>query len=417
MRHQVRLSAVAASLAVLLIVAGCGATEDESAPGPPAGTPVEIDEEEWFREIRLEDWTTHGGDPAVMRTVLHRIQKATSKRENPQWSDTVIEPGPGNWITEWTTAADEAMSKADTARSDGDSPTARSQYRAAAVYFTVAAYPQHRETAREADAFRMAKDSYENAARLGGWDFERLQVPLEGGTFEAFLHLPTGTGPFPVVITSGGIDFAKTENAMLFEKHLAPAGIAMVSLDNAGFGDSQAWPADRPDMDRLYSAVIDTLHTDQRIDAKRIGALGQSYGGNTVGRLAFTDKRVKVVVSVCGPVHEALNSGTAFIDNLPPQALAALAARFNVPAEDAERMAQLTKKASLVNQGFVGKVRTDTPILALANADDPFAPISDLKRLAASSADGEVKIIEGHGHCPLVRDRNPAAADWLKRHL
>jgi esterase FrsA len=242
-------------------------------------------------------------------------------------------------------------------------------------------------------------------------------VAFEGGTFEAFLHLPKGNGSFPVVITSGGIDFSKTENAMLFETYLAPAGTAMVSIDNAGFGDSQDWPADRPDMDRLYSAVIDSLRSDQRIDAKRIGAMGQSYGGNTVGRLAFTDERVKAVVSVCGPVHEALNSGTAFIDDLTPQPRAALAARFNVPVEDTERMAQIVKKTSLVNQGFVGKVRTDTPILALANADDPFAPVEDLERLAGSSTDGEVKIIEGSGHCPLVKDRNPVVADWFERNL
>jgi esterase FrsA len=249
-RHHRRLSAVAALVAVVaLAVAGCGATGTSAAGGgavPSAdasisAAPVEpfaIDEEEWFREVRLEDWTTHGGDAAVMEAVLHRIQEATGERENPERFDTVISPGPGNWITEWTTVAEEALSKAEAAQSGGDSRTARSQFRAASVYFTVAAYPQHRETAREADAFRMAKDAYEKAARLGDWDFERLQVPFEGGTFEAFFHLPKGNGPFPVVITSGGIDFSKTENAMLFEKHLAPAGTAMVSLDNAGFGDS-----------------------------------------------------------------------------------------------------------------------------------------------------------------------------------
>lgn len=425
MRHQVRLSAVAASVAVVtLIVAGCGATGTtpvESTPGASnSATPVKpvvIDEEEWFREIRLEDWATNGGDTAVMQAVLHRIQKATDNRENPQWFDTVIGPGPGNWITEWTTVAQQALEKADAANSRGDSRTARSHYRAASLYFTVAAYPQHRESAREEKAYGKAKAAYEKAARLGDTDFERLRVPFEGGTLEAFLHLPKGDGPFPVVVISGGIDFAKTENAMLFEKYLAPAGIAMVSLDNAGFGDSQDWPADRPDMDRLYSAVIDMVRTDQRIDAERIGAVGQSYGGNTVGRLAFTDERVKAVVSVCGPVHQALDAGTEFIGNLPPQPRAALAARYNVPVENTERLAQLAGKASLVNQGYVGKVRTDTPILVLTTADDPFAPVDDIKRLAASSAHGQVKITGGHGHCPLLKDRNPPVADWLKRNL
>lgn len=428
MRHQVRLSTLAVSVAAALALAGCGGPGnpfDDNAPAPSPGTagtttasaPIELEEKRWFREVRLEDWEYHGGDPEVMRTVLHQIQTATGERENAEWSDTVIEPGPGNWITEWTAAAEEALSAAAAAEADNDTREARSRYRAAAVYSTVAAYPQHRESAREAEAFRMAKDAYEKAARLSGWGFERLQIPLEGGSFEAFLHLPQGEGPFPVVITSGGIDFAKTENARFFEDHLAPAGTAMVTIDNAGFGDSQPWPADRPDMDRLYSAVVDVLLADDRIDPERIGVLGQSYGGNTVGRLAFTDERVKAVVSVCGPVHETLNSGTAFIEGLTPQARAALAARFDVPAKDAERIAQLTADASLVNQGFVGKVTTDTPILALGNTGDPFAPESDLRRLAASSTDGEVQVLEGEGHCPLVKDRNPVAADWLEEHL
>ncbi|MFI7450689.1 alpha/beta fold hydrolase [Nonomuraea sp. NPDC049714] len=420
---------MAASVAVVTVaVAGCGAAGTPAAKGgvnPSAGAsnsptpvkPIAIDEAKWFREIRLEDWTENGGDTAVMQAVLHRIQKATGERENRQWFDTVISPGPGNWITEWTTIAQQALGEADAAHSRGDPRTARNQYRAASLYFTVAAYPQHRETAEEENAYRMAKDAYEQAARLGDAAFERLQVPLEGGTFEAFLHLPKGNGPFPVVVVSGGIDVAKTEHLTLFEKYLAPAGIAMASLDNAGFGDSQDWPADNPEMDRLYSAVVNTLGAHQLIDAKRIGAIGMSYGGNTVGRLAFTDERVKAVVSVCGPVHQTLNAGTAFIGNLPPQARAALAARYNVPVENTKRLAQLARKASLVNQGYVGKVRTDTPILVLVTADDPFAPVSDVKRLAASSARGEVKITGGHGHCPPVKERNPAASDWVNRNL
>jgi esterase FrsA len=429
MRHQKRRWAVTAFVAVVTAVAaGCGATgtpDTDAGVGPSAAAsgsaaPVEalaLDEEKWFREVRLEDWTTHGGDPAVMAAVLHRIQQATGEREDPERFDTVTGAGAGNWLTEWTTAAEEASSKAEAARSGGDSRAALNQYRQASLYFTVAAYPQHRETAEEDEAFRQGKDAYEKAARLAGWNFERLQVPLEGGTFEAFLHLPAGDGPFPVVITAGGVDFSKTENAMLFEEFLAPAGTAMVTFDNAGFGDSKDWPADRPDTDRLYSAIIDVLLTDQRIDAERIGAMGQSYGGNSAARLAFTDERVKAVASVCGPVHESMIIGIPFVENLPPQPRATLSARYNVAVEDTERIAQLLGEASLVSQGLVGTVRTDTPILALSNADDPFAPVEDLERLAASSTAGEVEVVEGHGHCPLIRDRNPVVADWFERVL
>ncbi|MGP3930449.1 alpha/beta fold hydrolase [Nonomuraea sp. KM88] len=413
MRHQVRLSTMAASVAVVtLAVAGCGAAgtpagegRAESSTGSSRSAApveaVEIDEEKWFREIRLEDWAANGGDPAVMQAVLRRIQESTDERENAQWFDTVIEPGPGNWITEWTTVGKEALGKADAARAGGDSRAARDWYRAASIYFTVAAYPQHRESAHEEDAYRRAKDAYEKAARLGDSGFERLRVPLEGGTFEAFLHLPKGDGPFPVVLSTGGIDVAKTQNRPLFDRHLAPAGIAMVSFDNAGFGDSKDWPADHPAMDRLHSAVVDRLREHDLIDAKRIGAVGVSYGGNTVGRLAFTDERVKAVVSVCGPVHQALDAGLEFIDNLPPQPRAALAARLDVPVGNTERLAQLVRRTSLVNQGYVGKQRTDTRSWWWPRRMTPS------RRSATSSGSPP--------HPPTARSRSPAAMDTARR--
>ncbi|WP_165975001.1 alpha/beta hydrolase [Nonomuraea deserti] len=364
MRHQVRLSAMAASVAVVtLAVAGCGATGTPAGEGgtdpstsasKSAATvePVEIDEEKWFREIPLEDWAANGGDTAVMRAVLRRIQEATGKRENAQWSDTVIEPGPGNWITKWTTVAKEALGKADAARTNGDPRDARDQYRAASIYFTVAAYPQHRESAQEEDAYTMAKAAYEKAARLGDSGFERLRVPLEGGTFEAFLHLPKGDGPFPVVLSTGGIDVAKTQNRPLFEKHLAPAGIAMVSSDNAG-------------------------------------------------RLAFTDERVKAVVSVCGPVHQALDAGPEFIDILPPQPRAALAARLDVPAGNTERLAHLVKRR-----------RWSTRATWAGSEPTPrswwWPRRTTPSRRSATSSDSPP-------HLPTARSRSPGAMDTARR--
>lgn len=418
----------AADVVVLgLTVAGC-ATGTPAAGRTPAaafddtgschsGKPVEINEHEWFRDIRLDGWEAQGGDPAVLSAVLHRIKNATGKRENPEWFDTVIAPGVGNWITEWSAAGRRAARAADAAHARGDTTAVRTRSLEASLYYTLAAYPEHLESAREKAAYRKAKAAYERAAGLTEAGVQRLRIPFEGGVLEAYLHLPKGTGPFPVVITSGGIDVAKTSHFTLFEKYLAPSGIAMVALDNAGFGDSQAWPADRPDTDRLYSAVVDRLRTHQRIEPERIGAMGASYGGNTVGRLAFTDKRVKAVVSVCGPVHHALDKGPGFIRNLPPMTRAALAARYDVPAENTELLAQIARKASLVNQNLVGTTHTETPILAINTPDDPLAPVSDIKRLVASSADGELKITSGSGHCPPLKERYEAARSWFERKL
>ncbi|TDD08017.1 alpha/beta hydrolase [Nonomuraea diastatica] len=155
----------------------------------------------------------------------------------------------------------------------------------------------------------------------------------------------------------------------------------------------------------------------QRIDPARIGAMGTSYGGYTVARLAFTDKRVKAVVSHCGLIHEALNRGPATIKSLPPVTRAALAARYNVPVSDTEQLGRVARRSSLANQKLVGTIRTNTSILAINTADDPIAPVSDLKRLAASSTDGKVVVTSGSGHCEPFDESYEAATSWLKRKL
>jgi esterase FrsA len=371
----------------------------------------------WFRDIRLDQWALQGGDPVVMCDVLARITASSADRSNPAWADTVIAAGAGNWLDEWSTAGSRALEAARSAQDVGAIERTRDALMEAALYYTIAAYPNHHESSRERDAYDCATKAYARAGQLTRLRIEPLEVDFEGGVLRAFLHLRMGIGPMPVVLTVGGIDVAKTTHFTLFKEYLAPAGFAMVSLDNAGFGDSSQWRADRPDMDRLCSALIDRLAYDPRLAPTRVGAMGVSYGGNTVARLAFTDPRVKAVVCAGGPIHHALDAGERLIENLPPMTRAALAARYGLPGDDAAGMGELVRAASLVNQGFVGRTLTQAPILAINNADDPLAPLSDLLRIADSSCGGSVVVTRGSGHCPPLPERYAAATEWFQRHL
>ena len=371
----------------------------------------------WFRDVRLDEWEEQGGDRVLMGEALARIEQSRAHRAYATWVDSVVERGPGHWIDEWSAIGRDALMAARSARDRGDSETARDVLMQASLYFTIAAYPNHRDSPAERVAYDFANRLYLQAGQLTNLRIELLEIAFEGARLRAFVHLPPSQEPSPVILTSGGIDVAKTTHFTLFRDHLARAGFAMISLDNAGFGDSSPWPASRPDMDRLFSAVIDRIEVEPRLDATRIGALGASYGGNTVARLAFTDTRVKAVVSAGGPIHAALDEGRMLIERLPVMTRAALARCCGVSCRDSARLGEIVRAASLANQGLLGMGQTKTPILAINNGDDPLAPLTDMFRLADSSTAGAVAVTHGSGHCPPLDERYPAATRWFETHL
>ncbi len=435
-------TAISILLAAALPLAACGSSDDESSsPTAPTETadptsdtagapssaadPVEPaqastdeadgDDEPWFRDLRVDAWEYAGADPTTMRAIITAIERSDAERAVPGWLDSVVD-GDTEWITAWSNAGRAAL---DEAAATDDDANAMAALADAAQLFTIAAYPQHTDSPAEAEAYAAAEAAYLEWGRRSPWIVEAVDVDVDGATTSVLLHVPDVDGPAPVVLAFGGIDVAKTEHRRLFTDHLAPAGVALVSLDNTGYGSSAGILADRPELERLHRAVLDELERDARLDLDRVGLSGASYGGISAVRLAIGDGRVDAAVAICAPIHGVMEQGADAVEGLPAMTRASLASAIGVAFDDVTTMGDTLVATSLVNDGLIHESEpvTDTPLLAVNTDSDPFVPVADLELVATASTNGEFMVVEGDGHCQPTDTRTPIVADWLLERL
>jgi dienelactone hydrolase len=129
-------------------------------------------------------------------------------------------------------------------------------------------------------------------------------VTIAGGGPELVgdLYLPDNArGPVPAVVTGSGFGGVKEMLLPVFGKALAEAGIAVLSIDYAGFGASAGEPRQEVDPDAQIQDLrrgLDYLSTHPAIDAARLGVWGPSMCGAHALVLAGSDPRVRAAVSI-----------------------------------------------------------------------------------------------------------------------
>ena len=161
-------------------------------------------------------WAYFGTDETRVFEVLERVENATGARTNPTQPDTVAAPGPGHWITEFVAAGDAAMARA---AGTGDPAARLETFEEAMAYYHTAAAPHTNDPASLA-AGEKAGEAYAAAAALLPGDFREVGIAHEGKTFAAYLHLPPGEGPHPVLVFSNGSDMAKETALGYYRTHL-----------------------------------------------------------------------------------------------------------------------------------------------------------------------------------------------------
>ncbi|MBO0872672.1 MAG: alpha/beta fold hydrolase [Pseudonocardia sp.] len=143
-------------------------------------------------------------------------------------------------------------------------------------------------TQRSADCYRRAMD------RLP-WPAVAVQVPFEGGALPGVPRLPSATdtgteGPVPVVLVVPGLDATK-EEMHRFAEVLLERGIAVLSIDGPGQGESEDRLGIRPDREVVGAAILDVIASDPRLDEQRASVVGVSLGGYYAARAVAADAR------------------------------------------------------------------------------------------------------------------------------
>ncbi len=364
-----------------------------------------IEEGAWYHPVEPDNWIDYGAAAQQVYAVLSRIEAATGARNNPDQPDTIMAYGPGNWIYEFAAAGDAAMAQGD--------------YQAAANYYHTASAP-HTNDPHALAALDKANAAYTLAAKDGVGAFRVVEIAHEGASFKAFLHLPKGEGPFPILVMSNGSDKAKVTELGYYKTHLQPKGIALLTLDTPGMGDSRAYDVQDGVTDKLHAAAIEWAKAQPELDANNVFMQGISFGGNAAARIFLSRPELDLagVVYTCGPIAQVFMAPAQAYDHFPEFTMDGVKTRLGLePDATSEELAARIRVLSLSNQGLLEGDMIDTPLLALNTNDDPVAPLEEMDALLARASNAERVVFDEPGHCPPHDLREAIASAWIMQNL
>lgn len=205
------------------------------------------------------------------------------------------------WYSAWTALGRRHEDLAREAEGQGRAQTAGEAYYRAAIAYHFAVFCWVDSLEEYTAGARKRVECYGKALPFLDPPGERVQFPLEHVWLPAYLRKPRGVARPPVVLFLSGLDSAKEEHAT-FEIHFLRRGIATLTLDGPGQGETWSQMKMRADFEVTATAAIDWLLARNDVDGRRVGICGVSLGGYLAPRCAAFEHRLKAVAS-CGGLH------------------------------------------------------------------------------------------------------------------
>jgi esterase FrsA len=361
-----------------------------------AGVPAEL-------ARRISGFARHGIDPGRIVAAIR---------------DAGPEKGPATpgWPGKMAALGEDLFEQGVAARSAGATQAATRSFLESSFWFFLARFP-HIINAAGAAAYRRHNEAYLAAADHFTHPLERIGLAFDGGEMPGLLRMPRdAAAPVPLVLVMGGIDVWKSDLEIhgLTERLLA-RGAATLAIDIPGTGECPV-PMSAA-LERVALGALAWARTEPRIDARRIGVYGLSFGGHLAAKLALLTPGLAGVVQNGGPIHHAFDPG--HVRALPLGTRAALARiTGHDPMGDPAPVQATLAGLSLSGQGLL-PARTHAPLLSINGARDELVPLSDLMYLGSQGVRHDVLIFAQDRHCASEsRDlHEPLAVEWLLRQM
>jgi dienelactone hydrolase len=312
------------------------------------------------------------------------------------------------WLPAWEAHGDALAELAADAEANGWGETAGELWRRAATSYHFGKFvwlldlEQHRRLSVKAVA------ALDHGLPLLDPTAERVEIPFDGSKMVGILRRPVG-GPArpPVVVIVLGLDSTK-EELFTTEPIFHQRGLATLTLEGPGQGETGFELNIRPDFEVPFAAAVDYLAARDDLDPDRIGAFGVSLGGYYVPRAAGFEQRLKASVAVSGPY--CLSD---YWDPRPPMTKAAF--RHHSGAQSDAEAKELA--GALTLEGVAERI--EQPLLVITGDRDRLVPCEETKRIADEAKQATWKLYEGGNH---VVNNMPylyknLAADWLRDQL
>ena len=311
------------------------------------------------------------------------------------------------WAPTWSKFAREAEERGERARAAGLELSAGTELARASIYYFFAQFLLWQDVAAKRAAYDQCARTFAQGAPWLDPPFLRLEIPFEDLMLPAYLRLPRGVTRPPIVVLLNGLDTTKEEQVVI-SNHCVQRGLATLSFDGPGSGET--WPRRKltTENDRAVYAVLNYLERRRDIDFDRLGLIGRSLGGHFAPKVAANDKRVKAVVA-WGAMYHLRNYAT-----IPENTRNIFVhATGSSSVEEARPFFE-----GLSLEGVASRITC--PLMIVHGGRDPITPTDNATRLQAE-AKGPVEMMfwEDGLHCAHDRPHicRPAMADFMLRHL
>lgn len=302
-----------------------------------------------------------------------------------------------NWLAAWSEEGERHAGIAADALRRGHRTTAGEAYHRASLFYHFGQFMAFHDLAAKERAARRKVDLFRTAAPLLDMPAQAVEAPFEGGILRGYLRLPSGQGPYPLVLIVPGSDSTK-EEFPAFERHFLLRGIATLSFDGPGQGEGRAHGPLRPDFASAIAAMIESIRAHKELSGARALA-GMAFGGFLALHAASMIEDLAAVVSINGFYDLG-----GFWPGLPKVYLD------NMTYALGENAAEKAKGFTLAKSP-----EADLPALILHGARDKIFPPSEADLCATLFRAAELhKFAEGNHVCNNIPWLyRPLIADWL----
>jgi 2,6-dihydroxypseudooxynicotine hydrolase len=312
-----------------------------------------------------------------------------------------------DWLGAWCEIAHIHATLGVGAEVHGRVRTAGEAYVRAALCYHFAKFVWLLDIEQHRAAAQRAIECLYAAHRLLDPTAERVEASLDGATIVGNLRRPLSIDRPPLVLLLPGLDSTK-EEFFNWEQVFLDRGMATLSLDGPGQGESGYSTHIRPDYEVAVASMLDALAGHDDLDLDRVGAAGVSLGGYYAPRAAAFEPRIRAAAAIGGPY----NFGDCW-PQLP--GLTRQAFQHHSGAHDE---AEAQERAHALDLSGVLE-RITQPLLVVFGKLDRLIPWQQAERVAAEAPNAELVMYpEGNHVCNnLPYKYRPLVADWLSEHL
>jgi pimeloyl-ACP methyl ester carboxylesterase len=312
------------------------------------------------------------------------------------------------WLDAWTATANAHRDQAVAARDAGRLVSAGAAWLRAAVTYHFSKFVWVVDIERNHHATEAAVSAMYEGLAIIDPQARRIEAELDGGMIAGNLRRPPGgPDPAPLVILLPGLDSTK-EEFHLWESEFLRRGMATLSLDGPGQGETGFTMNVRHDYEVAVAAALDALAGSEGLDLGRVGAAGVSLGGYYVVRSAAFEPRLKAVAGVSGPY----DMGASW-DTMPSLTRETFTHHSGASDQDDARA-----RASELSLAGIAE-RVQQPCLVITGKLDRIVPWEQTKRIADEVPGSDWVLYEDGTHvCNNIPFRyRPLVADWMRDRL